>query len=211
MRKLSLVASLVALCGIITMMMPSCQQPASEKKAESFASTEKSVDSSTMYGGYASAAKWGEHLVLTSGCHDCHTPKKFGPQGMELDMSKALSGHPAELPVPDVNRKENEKKGLMTSNDLTVWVGPWGVSFAANLTPDGTGTGAWKEEQFLYAIRNGIYKGLPGSRPLLPPMPWQMIQNMTDNELKAIFAYLRTVTPVKNVVPAPLPPAMAAK
>ena len=172
---------------------------------------DKVSDSSTMYGGYASAEKWGEHLVLIGGCHDCHTPKKFGPQGMEPDMSRALSGHPAELPAPDVNRKEHEKKGLMTTNDLTAWVGPWGVSYTANLTPDATGTGAWKEEQFIYALRNGVYKGLPGSRPLLPPMPWQMIKLMTDGELKAIFAYLRTVPPIKNVVPAPLPPASAAK
>jgi len=210
MRKVSMVASIAAFIGVIC-ITTSCQQPAADTKPEAMALTDKSVDSSTMYGGYASAAKWGEHLVTISGCHDCHTPKKFGPKGMEFDMSKALSGHPAELPVPDVNRKETEKKGLATSNDFTVWVGPWGVSFAANLTPDPTGTGAWKEEQFLYAIRNGVFKGLQGSRPLLPPMPWQNFANMTDDELKAIFAYLRTVPPISNVVPAALPPVTAAK
>jgi hypothetical protein len=96
--------------------------------------------------------------------------------GPVLDSSLLLSGHPAQLPAPDVNRKEMESKGLAVTGDLTAWVGPWGVSFAANLTPDATGTGNWKEEQFMYAIREGKYKGLAGSRSLLPPMPWDMYQ-----------------------------------
>jgi hypothetical protein len=156
---------------------------------------------SLKFNGYASQVKWGEHLVTVGGCHDCHTPKKFGPNGMEPDMTLALSGHPTAAPIPDVNRAEMAKKGLTVTNDLTVWVGPWGVSFASNLTPDSTGIGAWKEEQFIYAIRNGVFKGLPGSRPMLPPMPWQTVRMMTDDELKAMFAYLQTIPAVKNVVP----------
>jgi hypothetical protein len=81
----------------------------------------------------------------------------------------------------------------------------------ANLTPDATGIGNWKEEQFIYALRNGKMKGLAGSRPMLPPMPWQMYRNMTDDELKAIFAYLKTTKPIRNIVPQPTPPVSAKK
>ena len=194
MRKLIPLA--ISLWAIIFFMV-ACQ-PSNEPAATTVAA----VADSLKFNGYASQVKWGEHLVTVGGCHDCHTPKKFGPNGMEPDMTLALSGHPTAAPIPDVNRAEMARKGLAVTNDLTVWVGPWGVSFASNLTPDSTGIGAWKEEQFIYAIRNGVYKGLPGSRPMLPPMPWQTVRLMTDDELKAMFAYLQTIPAVKNVVPA---------
>jgi hypothetical protein len=96
------------------------------------------------------------------------------------------------------------KKGwVLFGPDLTSAVGPWGMSFAANLTSDETGTGNWTEENFLRAIRKGKYKGLETSRPLLPPMPWFAYKNMNDEDLKSIFAYLKTTKPVENVVPAP--------
>lgn len=186
----------ISLWAIIFFMV-ACQ-PSNEPSATTVAA----VADSLKFNGYSSQVKWGEHLVTVGGCHDCHTPKKFGPNGMEPDMTLALSGHPTAAPIPDVNRAEMARKGLAVTNDLTVWVGPWGVSFASNLTPDSTGIGAWKEEQFIYAIRNGVYKGLPGSRPMLPPMPWQTVRLMTDDELKAMFAYLQTIPAVKNVVPA---------
>ena len=97
----------------------------------------------------------------------------------------------------------------MTSPELTSWVGPWGVSYTANLTSVSTGIGSWKESQFIYAIRNGKFKGLPDGRPLLPPMPWTMYRNMTDDELKAVFTYLKSTRPVRNVVPPPKPPVSA--
>jgi len=159
------------------------------------------------FGGYGSQVKWGEHLVLTGGCGDCHTPKKMTDQGPVDDSSLLLSGHPAQMPIPPVDRVDLQTKGVFATQTLTAWVGPWGVSFSANITPDSTGIGAWKEEQFIYALRNGVYKGLAGSRPLLPPMPWPSIKNFSDDELKAIFAYLKNVKPIKNVVPAFMPPA----
>lgn len=158
-------------------------------------------------GGYASQVEWGHHIVLAGGCGDCHTPKKMGPMGPEDDSTLLLSGHPAQMPLPDIDQASLQSKGVIATQTLTAWIGPWGVSYAANLTPDSTGTGGWKEEQFIYALRNGISKGLPGNRHLLPPMPWPSIKNFSDDELKAVFAYLRTIKPVKNVVPAPLPPA----
>jgi hypothetical protein len=163
------------------------------------------------FGGYASMQQWGEHLVTIAACHDCHTPKKMTPQGMDFDSTRLLSGHPADLPDPLVNRQEVESKGLTVTQDLTTWVGPWGVSYTANLTSDSTGIGGWKEEQFLLAIREGKFKGLASGRPLLPPMPWNMYRNMSDDELKAIFAYLKSTRPIRNVVPPPKPPAAVSQ
>ena len=103
---------------------------------------------------------------------------------------------------------DNDGWALM-SMDLTAAVGPWGTSFAANLTSDATGIGNWTEEQFERALRHGLYKGLEGSRPLLPPMPWQNLVNMKPEDMKAVFAYLKSTKPVENVVPAPIPPGGA--
>lgn len=182
----------------------------SQEKPGTDAHSTTQVSQPRAYGGFDSQVKWGEHLVTVSACHDCHTPKVFTADGRVLfDSTRLLSGHPAGAPIPDVNRGELEKKGLTVTQTLTAWVGPWGVSYAANLTSDDTGIGAWSEAQFLYAIRNGKLKGLEGSRPLLPPMPWEVYRYMTDDELKAIFAYLKSTKPVQNVVPAPQPPMAA--
>ena len=148
--------------------------------------------------------EWGEHLVTIADCNVCHTPKKMTSHGPVLDSTLLLSGHPAGMPKIDSYTDEFARKGLTLALDLTEWVGPWGASYAANLTPDATGLGNWSEEQFMYAIRKGKFKGLPGSRPLLPPMPWETYRFMTDGELKAIFAYLKTVKPVENIVPPPV-------
>lgn len=159
-------------------------------------------------GGYKSQIEWGEHLVTVSGCNDCHTPKKMGPNGPEIDTSLRLSGHPKMMPKIDVNKLEMQQKGYTVTMDLTEWVGPWGTSYAANLTPDPTGTGNWTEENFTRALREGKFKGLANGRQLLPPMPWEMFRHMTDLEISAIFAYLQSIKPIANVVPAPLPPAV---
>jgi mono/diheme cytochrome c family protein len=162
------------------------------------------------YGGFESMEQWGEHLVTIGACHDCHSPKKFTANGMELDSSRLLSGHQAQSPMLPADRKELESKGLVLTGDLTTWIGPWGVSYTANLTSDPTGIGNWTEAQFFKAIREGKYKGMDNTRSLLPPMPWPMYKNMTDDELKAIFAYLKSTVPVKNVVPPPQPPVSAS-
>lgn len=162
-------------------------------------------------GGYENQVKWGEHLVMSGGCGDCHTPKKMGPRGPEDDSTLLLSGHPAKMPAPDVDRNQMESKGLVVTQTLTAWIGPWGISYTANLTSDETGIGTWNEDQFIFAIRNGKLKGLAGSRDLLPPMPWQSIRNSTDDELKAIFAYLKSTKPISNMVPPPAPPVVQHK
>lgn len=180
----------------------------SEKKAEVSVTPDVNIPTqSALYNGFESQVKWGEHLVLIGGCNDCHTPKKIAPGGVvHLDTALWLAGHPAEMPSFEVDRKTMESRGLIVTQDLTEWVGPWGVSFAANLTPDETGIGNFSEEQFFRVLREGKYKGLVNSRPILPPMPWEMYRYMTDDEIKAIFAYLKSIKPVRNIVPAPKPP-----
>ncbi|GAB3656721.1 c-type cytochrome [Echinicola sediminis] len=163
------------------------------------------------FNGFESQIKLGEHLVLVGGCNDCHTPKKMTPNGPVLDSALWLSGHPAQMPGIEVDRQAMEAKGLVVTWDLTEWVGPWGVSYSANLTPHESGIGNWKEEQLFKVFREGKYRGLDGTRNILPPMPWEMYQHYTDEEIKAIFSYLKSIKPVDNAVPAPLPPASAGK
>ncbi len=161
------------------------------------------------FGGYENEVQWGAHLVTIGGCGDCHTPKKMTDKGPVDDSALLLSGHPAQMPPPDVNRREVQAKGLGVTQTLTAWVGPWGISYSANLTPDESGIGSWTEQQFIYALRNGKFKGLPNARPMLPPMPWPSAGKMTDDELKAVFSYLKSIKPIKNVVPEAQPPAGA--
>ncbi|WP_336914823.1 c-type cytochrome [Runella sp.] len=132
------------------------------------------------------------------------------PAGPEPDPQRLLSGHPAGDPLPPITDKHITAPGqwVLFSPDLTAAVDPWGTTFASNLTPDDTGIGPWTEAQFLKAIREGKSKGMDGTRPLLPPMPWMNIAKMTDEDLKAIFAYLKSLPPVKNVVPNPIAAGM---
>ena len=90
---------------------------------------------------------------------------------------------------------------ILLTGDGTAASGPWGTSFAANLTPHETGIGSWTYDQFELAMRHGKFKGMENSRTLLPPMPWQTYQNLTDQDTKAIFDYLKSVPAVANVVP----------
>ena len=149
----------------------------------------------------------GKYLVTAMGCHDCHTPAKAGPNGPEPDMALMLSGHHAG-PLPAPPAPSGPWIGSMSAT-FTGWAGPWGISYTANLTPDNeTGLGTWTEQQFVDTIRNGRRQGR--GRELLPPMPWPMYRNMTDDDLKAIFAYLRSIPAISNKVPEPViaaPPA----
>ena len=153
----------------------------------------------------------GKYLVETIGCHDCHSPKNFTPEGIPMpDMSKALSGY-SGIKLPKVDPKAlTPGYWYLMAPDLTAFVGPWGISYAANLTPDEqTGIGLWTEDIFVAAIRTGKHMG--AGRPILPPMPWMYYKNATDDDLKAIFAYLKSLPPIKNAVPAPVAPPDAAK
>lgn len=148
----------------------------------------------------------GKFLVTVGGCDDCHTPKNFGPNGPEPDMSRRLSGHPEGTVLPPVDTSLIGQYYYFYS-DLTAAIGPWGVSFTANLTPDNeTGIGTWQTEMFINAMKTGKHLGVADGRPILPPMPWQALSHLSDEDLKAMFMYLKSLPSVKNKVPDPLPP-----
>ena len=118
--------------------------------------------------------KYGEYLVTLGVCSDCHTPMtQQGP-----DFSKAFAGG---------FRFKNEVV------DVTV----------ANITPDSTtGIGSWTEEVFLAKFKTNLAAMQKGDNPgkMQTEMPWGSYARMTDDDLKAIYAYLRTVPPIKNKV-----------
>ncbi|MDX2248130.1 MAG: diheme cytochrome c-553 [Bacteroidia bacterium] len=150
--------------------------------------------------------KYGEYLVGIMGCNDCHSPKAMGPNGPEIISELLLSGFPADRPI--ISFKDSLVKAGYAQfyPDLTAGAGPWGITFAANLTPDETGIGNWTESQFKVALTQGKYKGQESGRMLLPPMPWQNYKNMKDTDIKAVFMYLKSLKPVSNLVPAPVAP-----
>ncbi len=151
----------------------------------------------------------GKFLVDIGGCNDCHSPKIMTAMGPVPDTTRLLSGHPAGemLPSIDTSMIAPGKWVLTSGTDFTAWVGPWGISFSANLTPDQeTGTGAWTPEVFIKAMRTGKNMGV--GRSLLPPMPWQAIGQLSNEDLTCIFEYLHSLPAIKNKVPDPVPPNM---
>jgi mono/diheme cytochrome c family protein len=121
--------------------------------------------------------KYGEYLAgPVAHCVECHTP--FLPEGRP-DTSRIGAG------------------GLE-------FRGPWGVSYAANLTPDvETGLGAVKDGEIIASL----YGARRGGGRVLPPMPTQHYsQGIAEGDLRAIIAYLRSLPPIRNKVPAPEPP-----
>jgi hypothetical protein len=146
----------------------------------------------------------GKYLVSISGCNDCHTPWKMTDKGPQPDMDRFLSGHPENMQLPPAPKPQGPWvwHGAGTN---TAYAGPWGVTYAANLTPDkNTGLGIWTEQMFVKAIRTGKHWG--EGRPIMPPMPWEVYRNMTDEDLKSVFAYLRSIRPIRNYVPDYQPP-----
>jgi hypothetical protein len=189
MRKTNF--TLTAITAMISVVFVACSDSAAteEKKSIAMTNTEK--------------IQRGAYLVNSIGCDDCHSPKKVSATGFEIIPELRLSGYPGGTTSIKPATDAVKQGWLLFGSDLTTAVGPWGQSFAANLTSDGTGIGNWKEEQFIKAIREGKYKGLDNTRPLLPPMPWFVYKNLSDDDLRSIFAFLKSTKPVKNVVPAP--------
>jgi len=155
----------------------------------------------------------GKYLVTIIGCNHCHTPKKMGPQGPVFDSALLLSGHHANSPLPPVDKKAlTPGYWVLFAGDLTATVGPWGISYAANLTPDSaTGIGMWTEETFVKTLRSGKHLGQEGGRPIMPPMPWESIGALTDEDLAALYTLLHALPPINNKVQAYTPPNEAAK
>lgn len=151
----------------------------------------------------------GAYLVMIGHCNGCHTPKVFTDKGPDLDKTRILAGHPADQKLPEIPAGVigPDKWGTVGSNDFTAWYGPWGVSFSANLTPHKeTGIGSWTEQMFFQAMRTGKHMGAAQGRSILPPMPWQSVGGLHDQDLKAIWVYLQSLKPVKNAVPDPISP-----
>lgn len=151
----------------------------------------------------------GRYIVNSSGCHDCHTPWVMGPEGPEPDMTRMLSGHPQQMEMPPPPVLPEGPWVTVAAGSMTAWSGPWGVSYTANLTPDPeTGLGRWTAQNFKDTIRTGRRTGR--GRQILPPMPYPVYRNLTDEDLEAVFAYLQTIPAISNRVPEPLPPPEAA-
>jgi mono/diheme cytochrome c family protein len=137
------------------------------------------------------AVQRGAYLVQVTGCARCHSPEG-GP---------LLSGHPADARVPAA--PELTVDGWFSATTGTAWAGPYGVGFAANLTSDeATGIGAWSQQAFVATLKTGEHMGV--GREILPAMPWQVYQHLSEDDLEAIFTYLRTAPAVSNEVPLPV-------
>lgn len=147
----------------------------------------------------------GAYMVTIGGCNDCHTPLKMGEKGPEPDMSRMLSGHPETLQLPNDPKVEKGWDGMTAATTGTAFHGGWGTSFAMNLTPDSlTGIGTWTEEMFIKTIRSGKHWG--AGRPIMPPMPWFNYAKFSDEDISAVYAYLRSIPPIVNHVQPYRPP-----
>ncbi|MEJ0054179.1 MAG: diheme cytochrome c-553 [Bacteroidota bacterium] len=191
--------NVLAIAGLFLLAACSTSEKKTENVQEVYPETPKEVPVQTQ----AELIKRGLYLTTIGACNDCHSPKKMTPRGPEPDPSRLLSGHPQGEKLPAI---KNNQDWILFSQGLTAFVGPWGVSYAANLTPDDSGIGSWSFEQFKTAVTKGKYKGMEGSRDLLPPMPWALYKNFTEDDLKAVFVYLKSLPPVNNVVPSPVAP-----
>lgn len=118
---------------------------------------------------------YGEYMITMSGCFECHTQQDKG------------------TPVA----------GMEYAGGFKFDMGPMGVAYSANITPDkATGIGYWTEEAFVKR-----FKSYQGEQPVIKageeqqsPMPWTMYADMDEYDLQAIFAYLQTVKPIENKV-----------
>jgi len=203
MKNQIVIALLFVFGGIVL----SCQPKQASTDNMDNSNADSTVVASTKM-THEDSVKRGEYLITVMGCEDCHTPKLMTDQGPVPDPARKLSGHPANEPLPKITDKAMIAPGqwYLASSGLTAWVGPWGTSFTANLTPHPSGTGNWTLENFDKAIRHGKFKGLDNGRTLLPPMPWQVFSKLTDEDMASMWSYLRTIPPIDNTVPAAIAP-----
>jgi hypothetical protein len=189
--------SIVAMGAVLSIIMASCKNEAKQYEEIPDEDVEVNAENEIIRGKY---------LVGIMGCNDCHSPKRMGENGPELIPELLLSGYPSDRPVISFDSPLIKEGFGMFYPDLTAAAGPWGISFAGNLTPDATGMGNWTEEQFKIALTKGKFKGLENARMLLPPMPWFNYSEMKDEDISAVFKYLQSINPVENVVPSPVSP-----
>ena len=189
MRSFRLFTVLAAVISVVLLIAVSCTQQTEEKPM----TKEEMIEH-------------GKYLVTFGGCYDCHTPKVYTDKGPMLDTTRILSGFPQGETLPEFDPAMVQPgKWVMCEGNFSGWVGPWGISYAANLTPDNaTGIGTLSEEMFIKTLREGKWMGV--GRPLLPPMPWEPIGQLNDKDLKSIYAYLMSLPPIHNEVPQPVTP-----
>ena len=147
----------------------------------------------------------GKYLVITYGCAHCHTPKKMTDRGPVQDQNLWLSGHNSKALMPEIDPSLVGKGWVASNMDHTAHLGPWGVSYSANITSDDSGIGLWTFENFKNSMTKGQHKGLENSRMVAPPMPWTDYMHMNDEDLESLFAYLKSTKAIENVVPAFVP------
>lgn len=189
--------SVLALGAILFMTLSSCKNKTQEYTESPDQALKQNAENEIIRGKY---------LVTIMGCNDCHSPKRMGENGPEIIPELLLSGYPSDRPIIKFDSPLLKEGFGMFYPDLTGAAGPWGISFAGNLTPDATGIGNWTEEQFKIALTQGKYKGMENARTLLPPMPWFNYAQMKDEDVRAVFKYLQSIEPVNNVVPPPVSP-----
>jgi hypothetical protein len=151
----------------------------------------------------------GGYIVASSGCNHCHTPWVFNKElGMPVpDMTRMLSGHPAKDGAESATKINPKTDLAIISADFTAFTLPFGTVYTANLTPDQeTGIGSWTEEMFVKAMRTGMHLGAENGRPILPPMPWTDLKALNDDDLKAVFAFLKSIPAIHNPIPDPKVP-----
>ncbi|MCX7888288.1 MAG: c-type cytochrome [Rhodobacteraceae bacterium] len=124
--------------------------------------------------GDAARIARGSYLARVMDCGGCHTPR--GPDGAPIP-GKSLTGGSIGFEIPDL-----------------------GIFWPPNLTPDATGLGGWTEAEVVTAIRTGER---PDGRILAPAMPWPSFAGLTDEDATALAAFLLSLPPVENTVPAP--------
>jgi len=124
----------------------------------------------------SATAEYGEYLAYhASTCVGCHMPRN--PNTGQFDLDRPFAG--GLFPVPD--------EGFSATG--------------SNLTPDpATGIGNWTEEQFMTAMRTGLR---PNGTVMLPYMPWPSYSRWEEDDLRAVWLYLRSLEPINHEIPAP--------
>ena len=126
----------------------------------------------------ADRVAYGRYLVTAKlDCFGCHSGSVTGVDATSPEKSAGFLG--GGIPMRDPKRNR---------------------IYGANLTPDATGLGSWTESDFRRAMKTGLR---PDGRALRPPMPLR--PELDDDEVSAMWAYLRTVPAIPNAVPTPFP------
>lgn len=164
--------------------------------------------------GQVALRQRGAYLWSIANCMECHSPRDAAGHFIPTML---MAGHPAKAPLPAWDDSMlTENVGWVAGPTGTAFAGPWGVSVAPNLTPDKeTGIGAMTPEQMIRSFRDG--KHWKENRPILRPMPVQNYAGMSDEDVRAIHAFLMSLPAVRNAAPASVPaeasktPAVPAK